>query len=113
TRGIPAPATQRRNAGCVADYSLVNSWQGGYQAQVTVRAGSTALDGWTVTLTLPDGQTITQLWNGQLSQRDGSATVENLSYNATMAADGSTTFGFLGGLTRGAPAEPEVSCTAR
>jgi protein kinase-like protein/cellulose binding protein with CBM2 domain len=112
TRGVPAPVT-RHGVGCVADYSLVNSWEGGYQAQVTVTAGRSALDGWAVTLTLPDGQTITSVWNGLLSQQGGSATVANLSYNATMAADGSTTFGFLGGLTRGTPGRPVVSCTAR
>ncbi|HEX5118158.1 MAG TPA: cellulose binding domain-containing protein [Pseudonocardiaceae bacterium] len=112
TRGVPAPVT-RHSAGCVADYSLVQSWPGGYQAQVTVIAGRTAVDGWAVTLTLPDGQTITQVWNGQLSQQGGSATIANLSYNATMAADGSTTFGFQGGLASGTPAQPEVSCAAR
>jgi hypothetical protein len=116
TRGIPAPGTTRvhgTDTACIADYSLVNSWQGGYQAQVTVTAGAAALDGWAVTLTLPDGQTITSVWNGQLSQQGTSATIANASYNATMAADGSTTFGFLGSLTRGEPAEPAVSCTAR
>ncbi|HEX3648560.1 MAG TPA: protein kinase [Pseudonocardiaceae bacterium] len=118
TRHIQAPTTpeqseqQHGNGSCVADYSLVNSWQGGYQAQVTVTAGSAAVDGWTVTLTLPDGQTITNVWNGHLSRQGSSATIANLSYNATMAADGSTTFGFLGGLTRGSPADPVVSCTA-
>ncbi len=121
TRGIPAPRTTHSPVGCVADYSLVNAWQGGYQAQVTVsNPGQATLAGWTVTLELPDGQTITQVWNGRLSQRGTSATIANLSYNAEMSADASTTFGFLGSVSIGdtdgkpaQPAQPVVHCTAR
>jgi hypothetical protein len=102
------------NAGCVADYSLVNSWQGGYQAQVTVtNDGGTALDGWSVSFDVPDGETITQVWSGQLSQQGASATIANASYNATMSADASTTFGFLGAIADGTPVTPQVRCVGR
>ncbi|HEY3752974.1 MAG TPA: protein kinase [Pseudonocardiaceae bacterium] len=112
TRGIPAPSTT--NVGCVADYTLVNSWPGGYQAEVTVtNAGGVALDGWAVTLDLPNGQTITDLWNGRLSQQGTSATVASETYNGSMSQDGSTTFGFNGGLTGTTPATPVVHCTGR
>jgi hypothetical protein len=112
TRGIPAPATT--TLGCVADYTLVNAWPGGYQAQVTVtNPGAGALDGWSVTLDLPDGQTITSVWNGQLSQQGASATVASVGYNGSMSRDGSTTFGFNGGLAGATPAEPVVHCTGR
>ncbi|HEX5400973.1 MAG TPA: protein kinase [Pseudonocardiaceae bacterium] len=112
TRGIPAPVTT--NVSCVADYTLVNSWPGGYQASVTVtNAGRVALDGWSVTLELPTGQTITGTWNGQLSQQGSAATVANAPYNGSVSLDGSTMFGFNGGLTSGTPATPVVHCTGR
>lgn len=108
TRAITPPTVAQ--PACVADYTLTNSWPGGYQAQVTVTAGDTTLNGWTVTLDLPDGQTITSLWNGSLSQQGTSAHVANLGYNATVSPAKSTSFGFLGALTRGQPAMPVVRC---
>lgn len=69
-------------------------------------AGHVEVNGWTVTLELGDGQRITQLWNGALSGRAGSAMVANLGYNAVVAADGSTTFGFLGASSGDAPVSP-------
>lgn len=112
TRHIPPPTTPPTEA-CVADYTVTNSWPGGFQAQVTItNASGTALNGWQVTWSLPDGQTITNIWNGALTQQGSSVTVANLGYNATMTAAGSTTFGFLGGLSGTAPAQPVVHCAA-
>jgi serine/threonine protein kinase len=111
TKTVPPPPTTTTPA-CIADYTLTNSWPGGYQAQVTVTAGQTTLDGWTVTLDLPNGQTITSLWNGSLSQQGTSARVANLNYNATVTADTSTSFGFLGSVTRDQPTMPAVHCSA-
>jgi cellulase/cellobiase CelA1 len=115
TRGVPAPATPTdTGSGCVADYTVTDTWPGGYRAQVTVsNPGGVTVQGWTVTLDLPDGQTITQLWNGALSRQGASVTVANLAYNATMSSYGSTTFGFLGGLSGAGPARPVLHCAAR
>jgi tRNA A-37 threonylcarbamoyl transferase component Bud32 len=114
TRGVPTPATPTdTGSSCVADYAVTNAWPGGYQAQVTVRnPGGDTVRGWTVTLGLPDGQTITQLWNGALSRQGTSVTVANLDYNATMSSNGSTTFGFLGGVSGADAATPVLHCTA-
>jgi serine/threonine protein kinase len=118
TRPVPSPppasTTTPANSGCVADYSVTNSWPGGYQALVTVtNAGDQPLSGWTVRLQLPDGQTISSLWNGQLSQQGSTATVASLSYNAAMNGNGNTTFGFLGTMGAGSSVKPLVSCRAR
>lgn len=111
TRGVQAPTTQ--DSTCTADYAVTNTWPGGFQAQVTVNASGAPLGGWQVTWSLPDGQTITNLWNGALTRQGTSVTVANLSYNATMSANGSTTFGFLGGLSGTSAAQPAVHCAAR
>ncbi|GAA3435532.1 cellulose binding domain-containing protein [Kutzneria kofuensis] len=79
---------------CTASYRTVNSWQGGFQGEVTVTAGSAAVNGWTVRWTL-DGQTITQVWNGTLTATGSSVSISNASYNGSLPAAGSTTFGFL------------------
>ncbi|WP_225851348.1 cellulose binding domain-containing protein, partial [Streptomyces sp. HPF1205] len=97
------------NGACSATYSTTNSWSGGFQGQVTVTAGSAAISSWTVKWTLASGQTVTQVWNGTLTTSGSTATVTNASYNGSLAAGGSTTFGFL---ANGSPSTPTLTCTS-
>ncbi len=98
-------------SGCAATYTPVNSWQGGFQATVTVKNnGSASLNGWTVRMTLPSGQSITQLWNGVNSGTSGAVSVKNATYNGALSGGGSTTFGYTGSGTAGTPTG--VSCTS-
>jgi hypothetical protein len=93
-------------AGCTAAYAQVGSWQGAFQGQVTVtNTGSTATTGWTVTLTFPNGQLITQLWGGRTTSTASPYAITNESYNGVLAANASTTFGFIAtwSTTNGAP----------
>lgn len=99
----PAPG------GCTASYQEINSWPGGFQGEVTVRAGNSSISGWRVTMTFPGGTTVSQLWNGTLSGSGSNYTVTNESWNGSIGANGSVTFGFLGG---GNPATPTLTCTA-
>jgi cellulase/cellobiase CelA1 len=62
---------------------------------VLVTAGTTAITSWTVTFTFANGQTITQLWNGTVTQTGSAVTVRNVSYNGSLGPNASTTFGFL------------------
>jgi cellulase/cellobiase CelA1 len=87
----------------------VNSWPGGFQAGITVTAGSSAISSWTLKWTLASGQTITQLWNGALTTSGTSVTVTNLSYNGSIAAGGNTTLGFV---ANGSPSTPTITCTS-
>jgi endo-1,4-beta-xylanase len=99
-------------SGCKATYSVVSSWTGGYQATVTVaNSGSSALNGWTVHLTLASGQTISSLWNGVNSGTSGAISVKNAAYNGTIAGGGSTTFGYTAN-GNGLLAPSGVSCTS-
>ncbi len=106
-----APPTTPGGTGCTATYQLVNSWQGGFQGGVTVTAGSSTVHSWTVHLTLPSGQTVTQLWNGTFTQSGTQVTVTNASYNGTLSPGGSTTFGFLGSGNGSSP-PTAISCTS-
>jgi hypothetical protein len=106
----PPPASTSPTGGgaCTASYSQVNSWQGGFQGNVTVKAGNAAINSWTVKATFSNGASITQLWNGVLSGSAPSYTVKNQTYNGSLSANASTTFGFLASGTAAAPA---LSCT--
>ncbi|ADL45508.1 cellulose binding domain-containing protein [Micromonospora aurantiaca (nom. illeg.)] len=97
---------------CTATYRTVNTWPGGYQAEVTVaNNGAATLNGWTVRLTLASGQAISSLWNGVNTGTSGSVSVRNAAYNGTLGANASTTFGFTA-TGNGATAPSGVSCTS-
>lgn len=99
--------------GCAATYQVTSQWNNGFQAEVTVRnTGTSPLNGWRVGWTFPNGQTISQLWNGNLTAGGGSVTVTNLDWNGAVGAGATATFGFLGGHSgqNGTPAT--LSCTA-
>ncbi|GAA1865422.1 cellulase family glycosylhydrolase [Myceligenerans crystallogenes] len=91
---------------CTAAYRVVNSWSGGFQAEVTVTAAA-ARSGWTTTFTLPSGVTIGSLWNGTMSGTSP-VTVKNLAWNGNIGPAASVTYGFQA--SGSAPAALAVSC---
>lgn len=103
------PTTPPPGTACSATYSTANSWSGGFQGQVTVTAGSSPITGWSVHWTLANGEAVTQLWNGALTTDGQNVTVKNAGYNGSLAAGGSTSFGFL---ANGTPSAPALSCTS-
>jgi endo-1,4-beta-xylanase len=105
TSNPPNPGTQA----CTATYSVTSSWSGGFVSSVNVTAGSSAINGWRVGLTLPSGTTITSLWSGTASGSSGNVTVSNASYNGSLNAGQSTVFGFQGA---GSGTGVAATCTA-
>ncbi|AWS45155.1 glycoside hydrolase family 6 protein [Streptosporangium sp. 'caverna'] len=109
TPTVPPPGGKA----CTATYKLAGSWQGGFQAEVTVKStGGAAVAGWTASWSFPNGQTITQLWNGTHTQSGAGVSVRNAAHNGSLASGASTSFGFTGNWsgTNGVPSS--VSCTA-
>ncbi|MFG1889212.1 endo-1,4-beta-xylanase [Micromonospora sp. NPDC049051] len=104
----PPPSTPPPSGGCAATVSL-NSWNGGFVATVRVTAGNTAVNGWTVALTLPGGATVTNTWSALATGSSGAVTFRNVDYNGRLAAGVTTEFGFQGTGT-GPTATP--TCTA-
>ena len=96
---------------CTATYALVDSWSGGYQAQITVTAGASGLSGWSVGWAFPGNQKITGMWNASFRQSGASVTAGNMFYNGTLAARASTTFGFNANVTGTNAAPASFSCT--
>jgi endo-1,4-beta-xylanase len=94
--------------GCTASVSL-NSWNGGFVATVKVTAGSSALNGWTVSMTLPSGATVTNGWSADRSGNTGTIQFKNVSYNGNVPAGMSTEFGFQG---TGSGAGMSPTCSA-
>ncbi|MEV4762245.1 endo-1,4-beta-xylanase [Micromonospora chokoriensis] len=92
----PPPGT----GGCTATVS-VNQWTGGFVANVRVTAGSSALNGWTVTIALPSGATVTNAWSADRSGNTGTTNWRNVAYNGQVGAGQSTEFGFQANGTAG------------
>ncbi|MEV4727949.1 cellulose binding domain-containing protein, partial [Micromonospora humida] len=93
----PPPTTPPPGGtGCTAVYAVQDQWNGGFVANVSVTAGSAALTGWRVTLTLPGGAAVSSVWNGIATGTSGTITVTNQSYNGRLGAGQGTSFGFQG-----------------
>ncbi|KAB1937257.1 beta-mannosidase, partial [Micromonospora sp. ALFpr18c] len=106
----PPPTTPPPTGGCTAAYTVVNQWQGGFQGEVRVTAGASAITGWTARWTFANGQSVSQSWNATLTSSGAAVTARNVDYNGRLAAGASVSFGFIGGWT-GSNTKPEVSCT--
>ncbi|MFI1195558.1 cellulase family glycosylhydrolase [Micromonospora sp. NPDC020750] len=107
----PPPTTPPPTGGCTATYTIVNQWQGGFQGEVKVTAGSAAITGWTARWTYANGQTVTQSWNATVTSSGSAVTARNVAYNGRLGAGASTSFGFIGS-SGGTNTVPAVTCTA-
>ncbi|GAA1564308.1 hypothetical protein GCM10009827_102380 [Dactylosporangium maewongense] len=97
---------------CTATYAIVGQWPGGFQAEVKVTAGGSAISGWTVGWSYANGQTVTNGWSATITSSGAAVTARNVSYNGSVGAGASTSFGFLG-TWNGTNAVPSpLTCTA-
>jgi endo-1,4-beta-xylanase len=75
---------------CHIGYTIGSQWAGGFGAAVTINnTGTTAISNWTLTWSFGNGQTISQVWNGNVVQSGANVTVTNMSYNGSIPAGGS------------------------
>jgi acetylxylan esterase len=94
TPTTPGPTTPAPAGGCQVGYT-VNSWSTGFTASVSItNTGTATVNGWTLAFTLPGGQTVTNAWNATVSPSTGALSARNVSYNGTLAAGATQTFGF-------------------
>ena len=103
-----APTTPAVGA-CSAASTITGTWGGGFQSTVTVKAGAAPINGWTARWTFANGEQITQLWNGTYTTSGATVTTRNSTWNGTLAAGASTTFGYT---ASGTPAAVTVTCTS-
>jgi cellulose 1,4-beta-cellobiosidase len=98
-------------SGCTASYAVSNAWGTGFTATVTVTAGSSAINGWKVSWTFGGNQSISNAWNATVTQSGSSVTAANASYNGSLGAGASTSFGFQASYSGSNPV-PTATCTA-
>ena len=79
-----------------ATFAVVNSWNNGYQAEVSVvNATSSTITSWKVQLTLPAGTSIASSWSATEAAAGATYTFTPANWNGKLAAGASTTFGFV------------------
>ncbi|GAA4716495.1 hypothetical protein Prum_006020 [Phytohabitans rumicis] len=110
---LPAGAAA---AGCSVNYAVSSQWQGGFGANVTITNLGDPVTSWTLTWSYSAGQTVTQAWNTTLTQSGAAVTARNVSYNGSIATNGTASFGFNGSWTGSNPAPTSfalngVACT--
>ncbi|MDG6107829.1 cellulose binding domain-containing protein [Dactylosporangium aurantiacum] len=103
-------------SGCRVTYTVTNSWQGGFGANVDVTNLGDPVNGWTLAWTFPAGQTVTQAWNATVTSSGGQARATDVGYNAAIATGATVSFGFNGTWTGSNPAPTSfalngVTCT--
>ena len=107
----PDPDPDPGTGGCTATYATASQWSNGFQGDVKVTAGSTAITGWTVNMTWPGSQTVTQVWNATVSNNGATVIARNVGWNGSLAAGATASFGFLGS-TNSFNNVPTLACNA-
>ncbi|MHA3946418.1 endo-1,4-beta-xylanase [Cellulomonas bogoriensis] len=105
----PTPTTPPTGGACTAELAVISTWEGGFQAEVRVTAGSSAINGWSTALSLPSGSSIQNLWSGSQSGSGSNITVTNAAWNGSVGAGQTTSYGFVGS---GPAPSGAVSCSA-
>ncbi|WP_369228314.1 glycoside hydrolase family 48 protein [Streptomyces sp. R39] len=78
---------------CSVDYKT-NDWGTGFTADLTItNRGTDAINGWTLTYAYSGNQKLSNGWNGTWSQSGASVTVQNASFNGTIAAGAAVSTG--------------------
>ncbi|MFI7275990.1 PHB depolymerase family esterase [Streptomyces sp. NPDC049879] len=72
-----------------------NTWNTGLTGSLTLtNTGTTPVNGWTLTFSLPAGQTITSGWNATFTATGGTVSARNVAYNAAIAPGASVDIGY-------------------
>nr|WP_307665812.1 glycoside hydrolase family 18 chitinase [Streptomyces sp. V1I1] len=93
--GLASPAEAAPSA--TATYAKVSDWGTGFEGKWTVKnTGTTSLSSWTVEWDFPSGTAVTSAWDADVTSSGTHWTAKNKSYNGTLAAGASISFGFNG-----------------
>jgi aryl-phospho-beta-D-glucosidase BglC (GH1 family) len=92
----PPPPPPPPAAGNAVAFAVQNDWGSGFTANVTIQNnGTNPINGWTLEFDSPVN--ITNIWNAVIVSHVGTHyVIQNASWNASIAAGGSVSFGFQG-----------------
>ncbi len=85
-------------SGCRVSYT-VNTWPGGFSANISITNLGSPVTGWTLAFTLPGTEAVSQGWSATFSQSGQKVTAANASYNGSLGTNASAGIGFNGTFT--------------
>ncbi|MGW7164753.1 glycosyl hydrolase family 18 protein [Streptomyces sp. NPDC054884] len=93
--GLAGPAQAATTA--TATYTKASDWGTGFEGRWTVKnTGTTAISSWTVEWDFPSGTAVTSAWDADVTSSGTHWTARNKSWNGSLAAGASVSFGFNG-----------------
>ncbi|MET7776925.1 glycoside hydrolase family 18 chitinase [Streptomyces mirabilis] len=93
--GLASPASAATSA--TATYTKTQDWGTGFEGKWTVtNTGTTSISSWTIGWDFPSGTSVTSAWDADVTSSGTHWTAKNKSYNGTLAAGASVSFGFNG-----------------
>ncbi|MFF3663057.1 glycosyl hydrolase family 18 protein [Streptomyces olivochromogenes] len=93
--GLASPASAATSA--TATYTKTQDWGTGFEGKWTVtNTGTTSISSWTINWDFPSGTSVTSAWDADVTSSGTHWTAKNKSYNGTLAAGASVSFGFNG-----------------
>ncbi|MFJ6837652.1 glycosyl hydrolase family 18 protein [Streptomyces sp. NPDC091209] len=93
--GLASPAHAADTA--TATYAKTQDWGTGFEGHWTVKnTGTTAISSWTIEWDFPSGTSVTSAWDADVTSSGNHWTAKNKSYNGSLAAGASVSFGFNG-----------------
>ncbi|MGW1506367.1 glycosyl hydrolase family 18 protein [Streptomyces mirabilis] len=105
--GLASPASAATSA--TATYTKTQDWGTGFEGKWTVtNTGTTSISSWTIDWDFPSGTSVTSAWDADVTSSGTHWTAKNKSYNGTLAAGASVSFGFNGAGT-GSPSNCTIN----
>ncbi|GLW30129.1 cellulose binding domain-containing protein [Actinoplanes regularis] len=94
--GAALAATTSSAGSLTASFVKESDWGTGYQAHYTITNNTgTAVNGWQLVFGLPATAKLGSAWDATVTTNGNIETAKNASYNPTIPAGGSVTFGFV------------------
>ncbi|MYT72422.1 MULTISPECIES: glycoside hydrolase family 18 chitinase [unclassified Streptomyces] len=95
---LATPSQAAATASAVtASYVKTQDWGTGFEGKWTIKnSGTTAISSWTVEWDFPSGTKVTSAWDATVTNSADHWTAKNLSWNGSLAAGASISFGFNG-----------------
>ena len=96
TAGVAVSTPAAAATACRVDYAVTSQWPGGFVANVALTNVGDPLNGWTMSWSFADGQAVTSAWNATVTQSGSTVTASSVSWNSSVATNGTVSFGFQG-----------------
>ncbi|MFV8315652.1 cellulose binding domain-containing protein [Mycobacterium sp. 23] len=91
----PVTTPPAGTGGLTAAYTATSQWNSGFNGNYAItNSGTTPLSNWNLQFDLPANESITNLWNGQVTHTGSHYTVTPASYNGSIAPGSTVNVGF-------------------